>query len=464
MTRALAIALIIGGLGFPGAALGTLEPNDSNDGTWDYYDSLESKPAHGNKPPSAGSSRKVAPPYRVRFSAPSMARPEDPDAIAVVIANGAYRNGIPNIDYARNDGETARAFMRNVFGVRPGNIIELTDAGQADMFSVFGNDRSHQGKLWSWIKPGRSKVYVYYSGHGVPGIRDGRAYLLPVDADPATAEINGYPLELLYKNLAKLETRSATVFLEACFSGNSERGPLIRSASPVFVKSTQPSAAPGITVLSAARNDQIASWDHEARLGLFTHYLTRALYGEADGGRWGDGDGNVTLGEIEAFLDDEMTYAARRQHQRVQQTTLSGDRYQVVATVEPGGVAPKPVFDSRPVSAAPRAKLDISSLRGGGLAGARSFIAAQRAGVIQTIREYYDIYGLAWDQTPDDYGGGTWVERLNAVDAMTVIGVSGDRIDLLVSYSATDGNRTVYAKARMTLLAADGMKIIQMWR
>ena len=142
-----------------------------------------------------------------KMASAAASRVEDPDAIAVVIANSGYRDGIPGVDYARNDGAAAQALMRDVFGVRPGNIILVEDAGQADLFSIFGNERDHQGKLWSWIRPGRSKVYVYYSGHGVPGIRDGRAYLLPVDADPGTAEINGYPLDLLYRNLAKLETR-----------------------------------------------------------------------------------------------------------------------------------------------------------------------------------------------------------------------------------------------------------------
>ena len=43
---------------------------------------------------------------------------------------------------------------------------------------------------------------VFYSGHGVPGLKDKRGYLLPVNANPDTPEINGYPVDVLYKNLA----------------------------------------------------------------------------------------------------------------------------------------------------------------------------------------------------------------------------------------------------------------------
>ena len=48
---------------------------------------------------------------------------------------------------------------------------------------------------------------MFYSGHGVPGLKDGRGYLLPSDAHPNTAEVNGYPLNLRYENLGKQEDR-----------------------------------------------------------------------------------------------------------------------------------------------------------------------------------------------------------------------------------------------------------------
>ena len=50
-------------------------------------------------------------------------------------------------------------------------------------------------------------VVVYYSGHGVPGPGGERGYLLPVNADPDAPEINGYPIDLLLANLARLEMR-----------------------------------------------------------------------------------------------------------------------------------------------------------------------------------------------------------------------------------------------------------------
>ena len=59
---------------------------------------------------------------------------------------------------------------------REGNIIDLRDATQAELMSAFGNERSPEGKLWRFVRPGRSHVTVFYSGHGVPGLKDKRGY------------------------------------------------------------------------------------------------------------------------------------------------------------------------------------------------------------------------------------------------------------------------------------------------
>ena len=138
----------------------------------------------------------------------------------MIIGNQRYANGIPEVRYAANDAAAIKRFVVDVLGYRDGNVIELIDASQAEMYAVFGNAQDHRGKLWSWVRSGRSDILVFYSGHGVPGLRDKRGYLLPVDADPATPEINGYPLDLLVKNLSAIEAVSTTVFLDACFSGN----------------------------------------------------------------------------------------------------------------------------------------------------------------------------------------------------------------------------------------------------
>ena len=61
-------------------------------------------------------------------------------------------------------------------GIKEGNIIYLKDATGSQLASVFGNDKSFKGKLFNYIKPKKSNVYIYYAGHGAPG-EEGDAYL-----------------------------------------------------------------------------------------------------------------------------------------------------------------------------------------------------------------------------------------------------------------------------------------------
>ncbi len=250
--------------------------------------------------------------------------PDHHHSVAVVIGNKTYQSRIPEVSYAHRDADAMKSYLTQVLGYRDGNIIDLRDATQAELMSTFGNRDSHKGKLWRFVRKGRSHVTVFYSGHGVPGLEDKRGYLLPVNADPDTPEINGYPLDLLYENLGLLEAKSVTIYLDACFSGESDRGMLIRSASPVYVQTSMPAAAQGMTVLTAASADQVASWDEQNRHGFFTLHLLQALQGAADKAPFGNGDGSVTVAETRAYLDEEMTYAAQRRLGRVQNASVQG--------------------------------------------------------------------------------------------------------------------------------------------
>ena len=68
----------------------------------------------------------------------------------------------------------------------------------------------------------------------------------------------------------------------------------------------------------------------KAQHGLFTKHLLEALYGAADGKRYGNSDSRITLSEIKVYLDREMTYSARRQYGRDQQAMVIGDPEKVI--------------------------------------------------------------------------------------------------------------------------------------
>ena len=169
--------------------------------------------------------------------------------------------------------------------------------------------------------------------------------------NPDSVEINGFPIDLLYANLGKFEeAKSLQIYIDACFSGDSDRGMLVRSASPVFVQAALPEASGDkLTVLAAASGMEVASWDDEARHGLFTHHLMNALYGAGDA----DGDGQVTAAEAKAYLDDTMTLAARREFGRLQNASLNGVAGAVLVSAgDDGAFQTRPALDGDAVAVA----------------------------------------------------------------------------------------------------------------
>ena len=257
--------------------------------------------------------------------------------VAVIVGNRTYADErVPEVAYAHNDAEAFKRFVTERLGFDADNVIDLRDATKTNLESWFGARGNARGLLWRRVDPsGGSDVVVFYSGHGVPG-SGGGGYLLPADSNPDVAELNGYPIDLLYENLGGLRTRSATVYLDACFSGNSPGGTLIRSASPVYVEADLPGAAAGLTVLTAASGAQMASWDDKAGHGLFTEHLLDGLYGAADG------DGRVTAREAKGHLDRTMTRAARREFGREQDAGLHGDGGAVLSVAPAGGWGSRP--------------------------------------------------------------------------------------------------------------------------
>ena len=299
--------------------------------------------------------------------------------------------------YAHRDAAAFRRYVVEILGYDPANIIDLRDATLGRLTDVFGNERSHEGDLhWKLGPTGRSDVVVFYSGHGVPGLSDKGAYLLPAEAGPDNAEISGYPLELLYGNLGKLaNARSVRVFMDTCFSGSSHAGMLISRASPVFMQATLPGeAGEKLTVLTAASSDQIASWDEDARHGLFTRHLLDALYGGGDA----DGDGQVTSSEAKAYLDSEMTGAAWSLRRRQNASLIEGPEAAILARGArrrvPRAAAHRPDDRGRDPARGPLARRDPALAdarapllrRGGGRGGLDRFALRGGAGPARVDR------------------------------------------------------------------------------
>ena len=258
------------------------------------------------------------------------------NAIAVLVANQRYHHrDVPEVSYANNDAEAMRQYLVKTLGFLDRNVVTLRDATKASMEAWFGSATNNQGRLFDMVRKGQSDVFVFYSGHGVPG-DDGSGYLLPVDGDPGKAQLTGYGIETLAKNVSSSGAKTTYMALDTCFSGLSQAGSLVPSASGIYLSAKLPGVTTDGVILTAADGMQIASWDRGAQLGLFTRHLLEGLLGQADT-KSGDGDGKVTVAEIKSYLQSEVAYQARRLYGRDQTPQILGAPSRVLASLTAPG-------------------------------------------------------------------------------------------------------------------------------
>jgi len=214
---------------------------------------------------------------------------------------------LPNVEYARKDALIIKDYYIKMFGVPEENIIMLIDED--------ATKARIEGFLESFIPANVDKdttLYVYFAGHGAPGMENGAPYLVPYDGDTLFIEQTGYELKTLYKNLEDMDIRQAYVFLDSCFSGTASR------AAEMLTKGTRPALITAqdvqlnnknIVSLSASSKGQVSNSYPKKEHGLFTYYLLKGLQGDADA----DDNQYISIKEIYNYISKHVVRVARRQ-------------------------------------------------------------------------------------------------------------------------------------------------------
>jgi len=151
---------------------------------------------------------------------------------------------------------------------------------------------------------------------------------VPVDAHIDYIAANGYLLDTLYANLANVPAKSITMVIDACFSGDSAAGKLVKNVSPGLLKSATPiKRLKNAVVFTSTDKDQISHWYTDKKHSLFTYFFMKGLKGAADS----NGDKNLTVAELKGYLLDKVPYRARRLTGREQTPLVTGDETRVIA-------------------------------------------------------------------------------------------------------------------------------------
>lgn len=275
----------------------------------------------GVRPSGSGSASPEAPPSAVPASdvdrIPSASPKPRDHAYAIVVGIEQYQQKLPKADFAAHDAEIVGQYLSRVLGYPEENVVVLLN----ERATKTGIEKYVEAWLPDHVEKDDT-VFIYFSGHGAPNAKTGKAYLVPYDGDPAFVEKTSYPLERLYEHLATLPAKEVVVMLDSCFSGAGGRSVIAKGMRPMVLSVENPVLAKGRTVvLAASSGDQVSSTYDQKGHGLLTYFFLKGLQGEGDRNK----DEKIELTELFDYLRPQVERVARREFHNEQKPQLLGN-------------------------------------------------------------------------------------------------------------------------------------------
>lgn len=238
---------------------------------------------------------------------------------AVIIGNENYRNEI-KVRYAINDAASVNDYFKKILGIPANNIHYIENATYGQMLSDI-EWLNNVSKAFN----GKSRIFYYYAGHGIPNEQTKSTYLLPTDGNSSITQ-TAIKIEDLYNKLTQYQTQSVTVFLDACFSGAAREGTLAEGRG-VKIKPKDDILKGNIVVFSAASGDETAHPYNEKQHGLFTYFLLKKIK---------ESNGDLTFGELSEFVKTNVNQQSIILNQKSQtpQTNMSIELKQEWKTIK----------------------------------------------------------------------------------------------------------------------------------
>ena len=239
-----------------------------------------------------------------------------PYSVAIIIGVEQY-DFIPIAPYAARDAELISRYFKVFLGIERVIVHKNKEVSGFFFENLFN---AEEGELSRIIENGKTDLFVYYSGHGIPAADGEDVYILPADSKMRLVEKQGYSLNSLFEQLNKLPTKSTTVFIDACFSGY---GKFSQSESPLnLIQTKGVSVKPlffqpwilnsNFRVFTSSSINKAALVLDESHTGLFTYFLAVGLRGDADANE----DGHITAGELYQYVYSNVLDKSKKIYQK----------------------------------------------------------------------------------------------------------------------------------------------------
>ena len=246
------------------------------------------------------------------------------DAVAIIIGIQNYKL-IPKAEYANRDAQYFYDYAIRAFGIRQDNIKLMLD-DEADVSGVL---TAFQNWLPLKVQPGKTDVYIFYSGHGLPSTDGKSLYFLPVGVNKDFVSETAISQQRIIAALESLRPKTVTMFIDSCYSGQIRTGEtLLASARPVVLLADEAAYPSNFTVFTASAANQIASSSPELKHGVFSYYLMKGLEGEADE----SSEGVITTLKLHNYLAERIPRFAITISRKQEPQLVGGEKGRVLVT------------------------------------------------------------------------------------------------------------------------------------
>ena len=216
------------------------------------------------------------------------------DAVALIIGVKDYQGGTPS-KYSDRDAESFKIYATTALKVPERRVKTLINQ-EATRINIL---RAVDLWLKSEVST-KTRVYIFYSGHGLASSDGETGYLLPYDGDATYLSETAINLKSLFQRVELLKPRDVVAFLDSCYSGQTRGGAtLLADARPIAIQlASSKFGGEKTSIFSATSGIELAGSNERLEHGLFSFYLMKGLEGDAEFSP----DGTIDSGRLQEYI------------------------------------------------------------------------------------------------------------------------------------------------------------------
>ncbi len=197
--------------------------------------------------------------------------------LIIAVENYLDPKSFPKVDYASNDADDLKEVLINNRISQDENITVLKNK-KATNAAI----RTELDRLTKYVTS-NDRIFVFFAGHGA--YAGERNFILPTDSYKTDILSTGVSIEYILGILKKAKTNKCILLLDCCHSGfvpgTDERG--IDDSFMADELSYKYRGEEYICGFASCKSSQTSISHHSLKNGVWTHYLIKALNGDAKG-------------------------------------------------------------------------------------------------------------------------------------------------------------------------------------